>query len=63
MVELLPKGEPLRRAIRWISQRRQDPGADIAKVVQEAGVQFDLSPLDQEFLWRTFVLRRPPLDS
>jgi hypothetical protein len=57
MVGLLPKGEPLRRAIRRISGRRQDPGADITKLVQEAGVQFDLSPLDQEFLWRTFVLR------
>lgn len=60
MSDLLPKGESLRRAIRWISENRQDPGADIAKLVQEAGVRFDLSPLVQEYLWRTFVLHKPP---
>jgi hypothetical protein len=51
-----PKGEPLRRALRWISDQRQAvPDADIKKLVAEAGLRFDLTPPDQEFLWHTLV--------
>jgi hypothetical protein len=54
--DLLPAGETLRKAVRWISeQRRDDPGANIKKLVEEAGLRFDLPPLDQEYLWHTFV--------
>lgn len=53
--DLLPKGETLRRAIRWISEHRDDPGIRLADVVNEAGLRFDLSPLDQEYLWHTFL--------
>jgi len=57
-IDLEPKGEPLRRAVRWISEHRQDdPAADIKKLVEEAGLRFDLPPLDQEYLWHTFVTR------
>jgi hypothetical protein len=52
-----PAGEPLRRAVRWISDERlANPKADIKKLVAEAGLRFDLTPPDQEFLWHTFVL-------
>ncbi|MBI4467714.1 MAG: hypothetical protein HY650_00140 [Acidobacteria bacterium] len=58
MSELEPKGESLRRAIRWISEMRQStPNAAMAKLVEMAGIQFDLSPADEEFLWRTFVAK------
>lgn len=54
--DLLPQGEKLRRAVRWISDRRiAEPGVDIKKLVNEAGLRFDLPPLDQDYLWRTFV--------
>ena len=54
--DLEPKGEPLRRAVRWLSDQRQaDPEVKIARLVDEAGRRFDLSPLDQDWLWRTFV--------
>jgi hypothetical protein len=54
--ELEPKGEPLRKAVRWISDRRRDdPEADIRNLVNEAGFRFDLGPLDQEFLWNALV--------
>lgn len=57
-IDLLPQGEPLRRAVRWISDRRtDDPKVDIKKLVEEAGLRFDLPPLDQEYLWHTFVVR------
>lgn len=43
---LLPRGESLRRALRWLSdQARHDAAA-----IQEAAQRFDLSPADEEFL-------------
>ena len=60
-MSLEPKGEALRRAVRWISDQRTDnPSADIKKLVAEAGLRFDLSPPDQEFLWHTLVLGGEP---
>lgn len=54
--ELEPEGEPLRKAVRWIRERRSDDlGADIKALVTEAGFRFDLGPIDQEFLWNTLV--------
>jgi hypothetical protein len=47
---LLPEHEGLRRAVRWLAtQSRWD-----AKVIEEASRQFDLSPIDEEFLLRHF---------
>lgn len=63
--DLEPKGEPLRKAVRWISgERTANPNADIKKLVLEAGFRFDLPPLDQEFLWNHFVRgeAEPPRD-
>jgi hypothetical protein len=46
--KLIPQGENLRRAIRWMSDRRQhDPAA-----IEEASRRFDLTPLEEEFLLR-----------
>ncbi len=60
-MSLDPKGEPLRRAVRWISDQRQaNPDADIKKLVEEAGLRFDLDPPDQEFLWHTMVQKGEP---
>lgn len=51
MSELLPDGEELRRAVRWISEHLQDdPDRPVQPLVQEAVFRFDLSPLDAEFL-------------
>ena len=43
---LLPHGEDLRRAVRWLSEHHQH---DLA-AIEEASMRFDLSPLDEEFL-------------
>jgi len=51
--DILPEGELLRRAIRWISEHR-DAGTPWVHLVEEAGRRFDLSPLDEEFLMRNF---------
>jgi hypothetical protein len=47
-----PEGEALRKAMRWLSERRlADPGAARAKLIEEAGARFDLSPLEVQFLY------------
>jgi hypothetical protein len=51
MNELLPDGEDLRRAVKWISGNLQeDPGQPVQPLVQKAIFTFDLSPRDAEFL-------------
>jgi hypothetical protein len=51
----MPQGEDLRKAVKWISEERQSsPAKNIAKLVEEASVKFDLSPADGEFLFKFF---------
>jgi len=43
---IVPEGESVRRALRWLSEQRQtDPAAPSAALVEEAAVRFDLTPL------------------
>ncbi|MGH8502738.1 MAG: hypothetical protein ACREVE_09775 [Gammaproteobacteria bacterium] len=51
---IVPKGEPLRRAVKWLSeQHRYDP-----ETLEEACRRFDLSPLDEEFIILHFSQRQ-----
>lgn len=55
-MDILPEGEQLRRAIKWISdQRIDDPGASLFKLIEEACVKFDLPPKDEEFLMHSLA--------
>lgn len=50
-MSILPEGESIRRAVKWISDERIDnPGASVSKLVGEACLKFDLAPKDAEFL-------------
>jgi len=50
---ITPEGESLRRALRWLSDRRlEDPAAPRAKLIAQASERFDLSPVEEEFLLR-----------
>jgi len=54
-MSILPEGEQLRKAVRWISEMREErKDANLAKLISEACVKFDLSPADTEFLIRFF---------
>ncbi len=54
--DLLPEGDDLQKAVRWVSQRRQEePGVPLGKLIDEASLRFDLSPLQTEFLLRTLA--------
>jgi hypothetical protein len=51
MHDLLPEGEDLRRAVKWISGNLQEnPGQAVQPLVHKAIFKFDLSPRDAEFL-------------
>jgi hypothetical protein len=50
---------PIRQAIRWIDEQLADnPSLDRVKLVDEAARRFDLSPLDQDFLFRHLAERK-----
>jgi hypothetical protein len=54
-MSIMPQGEDLRKAVKWISEEREaDPEATLSKLVGQAGTKFDLSPIDCEFLSRFF---------
>lgn len=53
MTTIMPDGEDLRRAVKWISEMKlANPDADPEKLIDEACVKYDLKPLDGEFLSR-----------
>jgi hypothetical protein len=51
MSEVIPKGEDLRRAVKWVSANLQE-NADqpVQPLVQQAIFKYDLSPMDADFL-------------
>lgn len=58
MSSLLPEGEDIRRAVRWISTALQEnPDQPVQPLVQEAILKFDLSPKDADFLTGFFKER------
>ncbi len=59
MPNILPEGEDLRRAVKWISGSLQDnPDIPVPRLVQEATFKFDLSPKDADFLIGFFKERK-----
>lgn len=51
---VIPHGESLRRAVRWLGEQpKQD-----AATIEEAARRFDLTPLEEQFLLEHF--RAPP---
>lgn len=47
---LIPHGEALRRAVRWLGEQ---PSQDLA-TLEEAAQRFDLTPLEEQFLLEHF---------
>ncbi len=61
MATIVPEGEDVKRAIKWISARREEaPETPLHRLIEEAAFKFDLSPLDQEFLAGFFRRRKNP---
>ena len=56
---LTPEGDALRRALRWLDERvKEEPKLERSKLVGEAAVRFDLSPVEEEFLLTNWVRPR-----
>jgi hypothetical protein len=52
---LLPEGESLRKAVRWLSGRLAEGLPVSLKLIEEAALRFDLSPLEEEFLCKEWL--------
>lgn len=52
MANILPKGESIRQAVKWISNERlqEDKCKDLQKLICDASITFDLSPKEEDFL-------------
>lgn len=48
--KILPHGEALRRAVRWLGEQRHHDTA----AIEEAARRFDLTPAEEEFLLTHF---------
>jgi hypothetical protein len=59
MHDLMPDGEDLRRAVKWVSgnllENQEQP---VQPLVQKAIFKFDLSPKDADFLIRFYSEKR-----
>jgi hypothetical protein len=48
---VVPANEGIRSAMKWLSEKRlEDPAAPRMKLIEEAALRFDLTPLEAEFL-------------
>jgi hypothetical protein len=48
---VVPAGDSIRHALKWLSDRRQDaPETPRLKLIEEAALRFDLTPLEVDFL-------------
>jgi hypothetical protein len=51
MSTIMPHGEEIRKAVKWISDMRsEESSADPQKLLTEACLKFNLSPLEAEYL-------------
>lgn len=56
---LVEHGELVRRAVEYVEEERKDrPGVPLARLLDEAGMRFNLSPLDGQRLSRVFEEQR-----
>lgn len=58
MSDIMPEGEDIRKAVKWISScLAENPAQPRGKLVNEAVFKFDLSPLEAEFLMNFFRMK------
>jgi hypothetical protein len=60
MTSVMPEGEAIRSAVKWISASLQEAQPQpVKKLIDQAILRFDLSPLDGEFLARFYQSGAP----
>lgn len=61
MSAIMPQSELLRKALAYITEQRAlNPGKSLACLLDQAGMRFNLTPLDAATLERLF--QNPPAD-
>ena len=51
MATIQPKGEKVRKAVKWISENlKEDEKRPIYRLIQDASLRFTLSPKEEDFL-------------
>jgi hypothetical protein len=51
MATIMPEGDALRKAVKWISaELDHNPQRSVQKLINDSVTRFDLSPKDTEFL-------------
>ena len=56
MSSILPPGESIRKAAAFVAEtRKAEPARSLASILDEAGMRFNLTPLDSEALLRLFA--------
>jgi len=51
MTTIMPKGEKLRNAVKWISSELQSSDNEsLLSLIEKAALQFNLSPKEEEYL-------------
>lgn len=52
----MPVGDGIKKAITWIDEAKSDqPEKKLITLVDEAGMKFNLSPKDSDFLFRFYT--------
>ena len=55
-MSIQPKGEELRKAVKWVSDERKfNQEKEFKELIEEASLKFNLSPMDADFLLRTLL--------
>lgn len=58
MATIIPEGEKIRQAVKWISElRKEDENASIGLLIEKAALKFNLSPKDENYL-RSFYAEK-----
>ncbi len=56
MSTIMPEGDGIKKAIRWIDQEKTEHSQKTLLVLlDEAGMKFNLSPKDSDFLFRFYT--------
>jgi len=51
MAQVMPKGEKVRKAVKWISENlRENPAQPLQRLINDAVLRFDLSHGDSELV-------------
>lgn len=50
MTTIMPQSELVKKAVAYIHERRKEPSQDMRKLLDQAGMRFNLSPKEAEML-------------